>query len=81
MDEKTLIAKLQLIEALFAGAATDGERVAAERARERMLERLRFTERQDPAVEHQFPMPDMWGRRVFVALLRRYGIAPYRYRG
>ncbi len=25
-------------------------------------------------------MPDMWPRRVFVALLRRYGIRPYRYR-
>lgn len=24
-------------------------------------------------------MPDMWSRRVFVALLRRHGLRPYRY--
>jgi hypothetical protein len=33
MDEVKLIERLRLIEALFAGAATPGERVAAERAR------------------------------------------------
>ena len=26
-------------------------------------------------------MGDMWSRKVFVALLRRYGIKPYRYSG
>ncbi len=26
-------------------------------------------------------MADMWSRKVFVALLRRYGINPYRYNG
>ena len=26
-------------------------------------------------------MSDMWSRKVFTALLRRYGIAPYRYTG
>jgi hypothetical protein len=26
-------------------------------------------------------MADMWSRKVFVALLRRYGIRPYRYSG
>jgi hypothetical protein len=29
--------------------------------------------------EIQFSMNDLWSRRVFVALLRRYGIRPYRY--
>lgn len=42
MNEQKLIGKLRLIEALFAGAATMGEKVAAERARERILERLRL---------------------------------------
>lgn len=81
MDEAKLINKLRLIEALFAGATTEGEKVAAERARERILERLRLQEKEDPPVEYRFTMADMWSRKVFVALLRRYGIRPYRYSG
>ncbi len=81
MDEARLLEKLRLIEALHAGAATQGERVAAELARDRILERLRASEEEDPPVEYRFSMVDMWSRKVFVALLRRYGIRPYRYRG
>ena len=80
MDELKLIEKLRLIEALFSGAATEGERVAAERARERILERLKFWEKEDPPLEYRFTMRDMWSRKVLVALLRRYGIRPYRYK-
>ena len=80
MDEAALIEKLCLVEALFAGAATEGEKVAAGRARQRILERLRTLEEEDPPIEYRFSMGDMWSRRVFVALLRRYGIKPYRYR-
>ena len=80
MDEARLIEKLRKIEALFSGAATDGEKVAAGRAKLRILERLATWEREDPPVEYRFSMGDMWSRRVFVALLRRYGISPYRYR-
>jgi hypothetical protein len=81
MDEARLIEKLRRIEALFAGAATDGERVAADRARDRILERLRILEQEAPPAEFRFSMTDMWSRKVFVALLRRYGIRPYRYSG
>ena len=80
MDEAKLIEKLRLIEALFAGATTEGEQVAADHARQRILERLRSMETEDPPVEYRFTMGDMWSRRVFVALLRRYGLRPYRYR-
>ena len=79
MNEQKLIDKLRLIEQLAAGAATKGEEVAAELAKERILERLRRLEKKDPPVEYQFTMRDMWARKVFVALLRRYGIKPYRY--
>ena len=79
MNEQKLIDKLRLIEQLAAGAATKGEEVAAELAKERILERLRRLEKEDPPVEYQFTMRDMWARKVFVALLRRYGIKPYRY--
>ncbi len=81
MDEARLIEKLRRVEALFAGAATEGERDAAEHARRRILERLRSWEREEPATEYRFSMADMWSRKVFVALLRRYEIRPYRYRG
>jgi hypothetical protein len=81
MDEARLVDKLRLIEALFAGATTPGEKVAAERARGRILERLEQLEREAPPVEYRFTMADMWSRKVFVALLRRYGIQPFRYTG
>ncbi len=80
VDEARLIEKLRRIEALYAGASTPGERVAAERAQARILARLRELEREDPPVEYQFSMPDVWSRRVFIALLRRYGLRPYRYK-
>lgn len=81
MDEARLIEKLRLIEALFADAATEGEKVAAERAKQRILERLQLWEREVPPIEYRFTMGDMWSRKLFVALLRRYGITPYRYKG
>jgi cell division septation protein DedD len=80
MDEAKLIEKLRLIEALHSGATTAGEREAAARARERILERLAQIEKEDPPLEYRFSMGDMWSRKVFVALLRRYGIRPYRYK-
>ena len=79
MNERELIEKLRLVENLFAGAATEGERDAAANAIDRIRRRLEETERTDPAVEYKFSLRDMWARRLFVALLRRYGIRPYRY--
>jgi hypothetical protein len=79
MDEATLINKLRSIEALYAGAKTEGERMAAGHAQQRILKRLKLLERKAPAVEHRFTLTDMWSRRVFLALLRRYGLRPYRY--
>jgi hypothetical protein len=80
IDERQLLEKLRSIERLHAGATTPGERMAAANARERIRRRLEEAARLDPPVEYQFRMADMWSRRLFVALLRRYGIQPYRYR-
>ena len=33
----------------------------------------------DPPVEYKFTMSNMWSRKLFVALLRRYDIKPFRY--
>lgn len=81
VDESRLIEKLRLIEALFAGSTSRGEKVAAERAKQRILERLHVSAQADPPVEYRFAMGDLWSRKLFVALLRRYEIRPYRYKG
>jgi hypothetical protein len=81
MDEARLKEKLRLIEALFAGAKTAGEKDAADRARQRILERLRSLGASDPPIAFKFTLRDMWQRKVMVALMRRYGLKPYRYRG
>jgi hypothetical protein len=68
----------------FGGAPPDSpeqQREAAARARERILERLRQLEVEEPPIEFRFTLADQWSRHLFVALLRRYGVEPYRYRG
>ena len=77
--EEQLREKLRKIEALFAGAATPGERVAAGAALDRLKAKLAEVSRGDPPVELQFSLPDSWSVRLFVALCRRYGLRPYRY--
>ena len=81
MDERQLIEKLRRVEALFEGAATAGERAAAASALERLRGRLEDLQQSDPVIEYRFTLADLWSRRLFVALLRRYGIRPYRYSG
>jgi hypothetical protein len=77
--ESQLRDKLRKIEALFVGAGTAGERMAAEAALERVRARLAELGRQNPTIEMQFSMPDQWSRHLFLALCRRCGLKPYRY--
>ena len=79
MNEAKLIEKLKLIEALFAGATTEGEKDAAGSAFERIKKRLEEIQKIDLPIEYKFTMSNMWSRKLFVALLRRYDIQPYRY--
>jgi hypothetical protein len=78
-DESKLLEKLRRIEALHAGAATAGERDAAAEARRRIQARLLGLRDADPPEEYRFSLENAWSRRLFVALLRRYGLRPYRY--
>jgi hypothetical protein len=80
-EEQKLMEKLRLIEALYSGAATPGERDAAASARERIRARLRASQEIDPPIEYSFKLRDRWSHQLLTALLRRYGIKPYRYRG
>lgn len=79
--ENELVAKLRRIEALFAGTNFEGEKAAAKNALDRIRERLRKIREIDPPVEYKFGMVDMWSRRLFVSLCRRYDIDTYRYSG
>ena len=80
-DEQTLLERLRRVEALFSRTDLAGERDAAALAMEGILKQLRQLEKTDPPVEYSFSLTDRWAHRLFTALLRRYGIAPYRYRG
>ena len=79
--EQELRDKLRKIEALFAGAATPGERLAASAARERIQERLKGFEARERAEEMKFTLGDGWHLRLFLALCRRYGLKPFRRHG
>ncbi len=80
-EEQQLIAKLRKIEALFTRPGSDGERRAAESASDRIRARLAALERIESPVEYRFSLADTWSRSLFVALLRRHGLKPYRYHG
>ncbi len=78
--EQLLREKLRKIEALFAGAATDGEKVAAGTAAARIRDRLGQAAGKEKEIEVKFSISDTWSRQLFVALCRRYGLRPFRYR-
>ncbi len=78
-DDAHLREKLRKVEALFAGAGTQGEKLAAGAALERVRARLAELTRLDPPVELKFSVPDQWSRQLFLALARRYGLKPFRY--
>jgi hypothetical protein len=78
--EQLLREKLRKIEALFAGAATQGERVAAGAAADRIRDRLGLAAGKEKEIEMKFSISDIWSRQLFVALCRRYGLHPFRYR-
>ena len=80
-EEQQLIAKLRKIEALFVRPGTEGERRAAQNASNRIRARLSALEAAEPAVEFRFSLTDAWSRSLFVAVLRRHGLKPYRYHG
>lgn len=80
-EEQQLIEKLRKVEALYARPATEGERRAAERASNRIRARLTALEEVEPPVEFRFSFADAWSRSLFIAVLRRHGLGPYRYPG
>ena len=78
-SEEQLRARLRKIEALFAGAATPGERLAAEAELARITGHLEEAGRTAAAIELHFSIADPWSRQLFLELAPRYGLRPYRY--
>lgn len=78
-EEIKIIEKLRKIEALFEGATTAGEKEAAASALERVKKKFKELLEVDPPIEYKFSLSDSWSRKLFVALLRRYDIKPFRY--
>jgi hypothetical protein len=78
-SEDQLREKLRKIEALYAGAATAGEKSAAGAAADRIRLRFERSSREESSDEFKFSIADPWSRQLFIALCRRYGIKPYRY--
>lgn len=78
--EQQLRERLRKIQALFEGATTIGERDAAAAAIERIRKALGTTARTEPPMEFQFSIQDPWQRQLFMALCRRYGLKPFRYK-
>ena len=78
--EHLLREKLRKIEALFAGAATAGEKSAAGAAAERIRKRLGQAAGEEHSIELKLSIPDIWSRQLFIALCRRYGLRPFRHR-
>src|SRR3546814_18421161 len=79
ISEDQLREKLRKIEALYAGAKTDGEKSAAGAAAERIRVKFENASKQARAEEFTFSSTDPWSRQLFIALCRRYGIKTFRY--
>jgi hypothetical protein len=79
VTEADLLRKLSAIEALIAGATTPGEREAAESAKNRISSRIK--EAHPASQDFHFSIPDVWARKLFIALASRAGLSPFRYRG
>lgn len=78
-NEERLRETLRKIEALYAAAGTQGEKVAAGAAAERLRRRFEKTRTEEASEEFRFSISDPWSRQLFVALCRRYGLRPFRY--
>ncbi|MBK9449883.1 MAG: hypothetical protein IPN95_10880 [Bacteroidetes bacterium] len=74
-----LLEKIKKIEALIAGAQTDGEKNAAISAKERILRNNPSLQIQSKPKEFSLSMPSNWHKKLLIAICRKYEVKPYRY--
>jgi tRNA nucleotidyltransferase (CCA-adding enzyme) len=70
--------KLAKIEALIKRASSEGERQAAQLAKERVLTKISLDQSSKP-IEYRVSLASPWEKRLFVALCRKHGLQTYRY--
>ncbi len=66
--------KIRKIEALIAGTKNDGERQAAEFAKQRLQEKIT-----SQPIEYTVRLHSRWEKKLFVAICRKHGLRTYRY--
>lgn len=77
MTEAELKRKLAAIEAMVLGAMTEGERAAAQHVLANFKQKTPDETCQDLA----FTVHDVWARKLFMAMLRKAELEPFRMRG
>jgi hypothetical protein len=81
MDEQGFLDELRQIEAKLENLDSDKISPEVRMIYERLKLRSSLPETDDAPVEIKFSFPNVWSRRLFLALAERYGLRPYRYRG
>lgn len=76
-----LLERLAQVQRLHDRTDQEGERASAAGLLETLQKQLDEHEAEEELLEFKFSMEDGWSKRLFIALLKRYGIRPYRYRG
>jgi len=71
--------KIKKIEALIAGAKSEGERHAAALAKNRLLDRVKEEALTKPT-EYTVPLGNFWRKKLFLALCNKHKIRAYRYK-
>jgi hypothetical protein len=74
-----LLEKIKKIESLIEGAKSEGEKNAAQSAKERILKKYPELETHKDTIEYSLYTPGNWHKKLLIALCRKYGIKPYRY--
>lgn len=70
--------KLAKIEALIERGCSEGERQAAQLAKERILTKISLNQSNKP-IEYRVSLASPWEKRLFVALCHKHGFQTYRY--
>ena len=73
-----LLDKLQKIQSLIDRASSDGERQAAELAKQRLHDRL-HEDRNARPIEYKVSSHSKWEKKLFTAVCKKNGFTPYRY--
>ncbi len=79
MTENELKMRIAKLEALFVGTSYAGEKQAAKNNLDRLLDRLHQEQTKDKVTEMKYTGLTRHSKKLFMALLSRYGLKPYRY--